>query len=145
MLPSSSSTSEAGFTLIELLIVLLIIGSLMAISVTGVSRMRTVLIYKNSLDQVVSDIRYTQQITDASKEKCMIKFGQGSNDYSVYKNNSLIKRSNIAPGLRFYGKSYFSFAPNGYTDVGGSGTLFIGGPARIRKIIVSSRGRIRIE
>jgi len=137
--------SRKGFTLVELLIVLAIISTILGLSITGISRLRSVLLYRNSVDQVVTDIKYAQQMTDASRQTCRIEFKAGKNEYAIYRNNVMIRTAKVAQGIQFYGKSYFSFAPNGYTDVGGSGTLYLGGSSRVKKIIVSSRGRIRVE
>jgi prepilin-type N-terminal cleavage/methylation domain-containing protein len=137
--------SRKGFTLVELLIVLVIISSLLGLSITGFKRFASSLGYKNAIDQVVTDIKYTQQMADSTQETCRIEFKAGSNDYSIYKSGTVIRAAKIDRTFQFYGKSYFSFVANGYTDVGGSGTLFIGGSSKVKKIIVSSRGRIRVE
>jgi len=134
-----------GFTLIEIIVVLVILSSLLALSITGATRYRSALEYKYSVDQVLSDVRLTQQMADASHETCRIEFKAGKNEYLILKSGELVRTYKVSPKVQFYGKSYFSFVPAGYTEVGGSGTLFIGGSPKIKKIIVSSQGRVRVE
>ena len=136
---------SSSFTLIELLVVLAVISSLLAISITGISRFKSSLEYRSSVDQVLSDVRLAQQLADSTSDVCRIDFKAGKNVYSVSQNGSIVRNGRVSNGVQFYGKSYFSFVPSGYTDVGGSGTLFLGGSASVKKIIVSSRGRIRVE
>jgi prepilin-type N-terminal cleavage/methylation domain-containing protein len=136
---------SCAFTLIEVLIVLAIIGSMLAFSVVGIAKFRNSLEYANSVNQVLSDIKLTQQLADMSCKTCKIEFKAGKNAYIITEGAQLY-RSCIASGkIQFYGKSYFSFVPSGYTEVGGSGTLFLGGSTKVKKIVVSSKGRIRIE
>ena len=134
-----------GFTIIELLIVLAVIGSLLAISYVSVMRFKASLECRGSVDQVVADIRLTQQLADTSYQLCRIEFSVGGNSYRIIKGDQLFRSRCLGGKLKFSGKSYFSFVPSGYTDVGGSGTLIIIGMPAEKKIVVSSRGRIRVE
>ena len=134
-----------GFTLIEIIIVLAITGILLALSVIGGLRYKNALEYSYSVNQVLSDIKMTQQLAGTSHEMCKIEFKSGKNEYHIVKAGTVVEASCVSPKVQFYGKSYFSFIPSGYTEVGGSGTLFLGGGPRVKKIIVSSRGRIRVE
>lgn len=136
---------QAGFTLIELLVVLAVIGSLLAISYVCVFRFKDSLEYSRSIGQIVSDIKLTQQLADTSYQVCMIEFTAGKNTYRIMKGGDLYRSRSISRRSQFSGKSYFSFVPSGYTDVGGSGTLFVNGTIKSKKIVVSSRGRIRVE
>lgn len=134
-----------GFTLIEVLIVLVIISSLLAFSVIGTQRFRSSLEYAGSVNQALSDIKLTQQLAASSSQTCRIDFNPGKNAYTISKGNTIYRTVKVSDKIRFSGKSYFEFVPSGYTDVGGSGTLMLGGISSTRKIIVSSRGRIRVE
>ena len=134
-----------GFTLIEFIIIIAIASSIIALSVAGGMRFKDSLEYSFSVNQVFSDVKLTQQLAQSSSQLCRIEFRAGKNSYTIIKGGSSYKKSMAGKNIQFYGKSYFSFSTSGCTDVGGSGTLFIGGPSKVKKIIVSSQGRIRIE
>jgi prepilin-type N-terminal cleavage/methylation domain-containing protein len=134
-----------GFTLIEVLVVLVIAGLLLSASITGIKKFANSLESNNAVNQVMSDIKLTQQLAVTSSQTCKIEFKAGKNNYSIMKGSSLIRSVTAGNNTQFYGKSFFSFAPSGNTDVGGSGTLYLGSSAKAKKIVVSSRGRIRIE
>lgn len=136
---------SSAFTLIEVIVVLVVVSLLLFFSVTGGMRFKNALEFKYSINQVISDIKVTQQLADTSLQLCKIEFKSGKNSYAITKGGSIYKTGSVSSKVQFYGKSYFSFVPSGYTEVGGSGTLFIGGASRVKKVIVSSRGRIRIE
>jgi len=135
----------SGFTLIEFIVIIAIAGSLIALSVVGGMRFKDSLEYSFSVNQVFSDVKLTQQLAQATSQLCRIEFRAGNNSYTIKKGGSSYKTGMAGKNIRFYGKRYFSFVPSGCTDVGGSGTLSIGGAPKIKKIIVSSQGRIRIE
>jgi prepilin-type N-terminal cleavage/methylation domain-containing protein len=134
-----------GFTLIEIVITLAIASSLIAFSIIGISRFGNSIQCNYSINQVFADIKLTQQLADTSLQECKIEFKAGKNEYKIIRGNNLFRSCSVNKKIQFYGKSYFSFVPSGYTDVGGSGTLYLGGYPKVKKIIVSSRGRIRIE
>ena len=146
--PRSSNCSPSSynaFTLIEMLVVIVMVSFLLAASVTGIKRFATSLEYANSVNQVLSDVKMTQQLAETSSQTCKIEFKAGKNIYNMFKGTNLIKSLAAGSNIQFYGKSFFSFAPSGNTDVGGSGTLYLSGTAKAKKIVVSSRGRIRVE
>lgn len=136
---------NSGFTLIEIIVILLIASSIMAISIVGGSAFKDSLEYNLSVSQVASDIKLTRQLAETSSQTCRIEFRAGKNIYAISKGGSIYRSSSAGRKIQFAGKSYFSFVPSGCTDVGGSGTLMMGGSARAKKIVVSSKGRIRIE
>jgi prepilin-type N-terminal cleavage/methylation domain-containing protein len=134
-----------GFTLIELLIVIAIAGMLIAFSISGTSRFRNSLEYSNSVSQVLSDIKLAQQLAETSAVTCSISFEPSSGAYSILKSGKLYRSVAASKNIRFSGKTYFEFLRSGDTGFGGSGTLIIGGSSKPKKIVVSQRGRIRIE
>jgi prepilin-type N-terminal cleavage/methylation domain-containing protein len=137
-------TSKA-FSLIELLIVLAVVGILAAIIFTGISNFSSNLQLNFAVDQVTADVKYAQQLARTSHETCEIRFKAGEPRYSITKSGAAVRTSTLSSSLKFFGKTYFAFAPSGDTEVGGSGTLVVIGRYRGKKVIVSSRGRIRIE
>jgi len=137
--------SPKSFTLVELIFILVIISSIMAVSLNGLIKYKNTIEYSNSVAQVISDVKLTQQMADASHDICRIEFKAGRNEYRILKNSKVIKQLKTGQKIQFCGKSYFSFVTSGYTEVGGSGTLFLGGSPKVSKIVVSSKGRIRIE
>ncbi len=134
-----------SFTLIELLIVIAIAGILIAFSISGTSRFRNSLEYGNSVNQILSDIKLTQQLAITSSQTCRINFTPSLSSYSISKAGKLYRSAIAGKNIQFSGKSYFEFLSSGDTDVGGSGTLTIGGSSNPKKIVVSQRGRIRVE
>jgi len=134
-----------GFTLIELLIVIAVVSCLIAFSIFGMEGFRNSLEYSNSVSQVLSDIKLTQQLANTSSQTCRIDFDPDSGAYSVSEAGRLYKCFTAGKNIRFSGKIYFEFLASGDTSVGGSGTLVIAGSSNPKKIIVSQRGRIRIE
>jgi prepilin-type N-terminal cleavage/methylation domain-containing protein len=142
---ASSVEASRGFTLVEMLIVLVVVGLLFCVSITSVSGFRSSLEFRSAVDQVLSDIKFTQQTADSTHTSCRINFTAGKSDYSIVQSGNTIKSAKVGPKVTFYGKSYFSFAPSGNTDVGGSGTLAIRSGSKAKKIIVSSMGRVRAE
>ena len=134
-----------GFTLIELLISLLIISTVISFVIFGGARLFSPLEYNISANQVLADVKLTQQLARTSHQTCRIDFEQGKNIYLIRKGNDVYRTCAAGKGIQFTGKTYFSFASSGCTDVGGSGTLSIGGSPNVKKIVVSSKGRIRIE
>ena len=134
-----------GFTLVEMVIVIVIVSAVIIISLAGAVRLKMSLEYRCSVKQVVADIKLTQQLADTSLQLCRIDFRPGKNAYTITKGGNMFKSASAGKNIQFYGKSYFSFVQSGYTDLGGSGTLFLGGSPKVKKIIVSSRGRIRVE
>jgi len=134
-----------GFTLVEMVIVIVIVSAVIIISLAGAVRLKMSLEYSCSVKQVVADIKLTQQLADTSLQLCRIDFRPGKNAYTITKGGNMFKSASAGKNIQFYGKSYFSFVQSGYTDLGGSGTLFLGGSPKVKKIIVSSRGRIRVE
>jgi type II secretory pathway pseudopilin PulG len=137
--------NTSGFTLIEFIVIIAIAGSLIALSVVGGIRFKDSLEYSSSVNQVLSDVKLTQQLAQSSSQLCRIEFRAGKNSYAIIKGGSPYRSFLAGKNIQFFGKSYFNFVPSGCTDVGGSGTLSIGGAPKIKKIIVSSKGRIRIE
>ena len=136
---------NSGFTLVEFIIIIAIASSLIALSVAGGIRFKDSLEYNLSVNQVFSDVKLTQQLAQTTSQLCRIEFRPGKNSYTIIKGGSHYKTGMAGKNIQFYGKSYFSFVPSGCTDVGGSGTLSIGGAPKVKKVIVSSKGRIRIE
>jgi hypothetical protein len=111
----------------------------------GIRKFRDSLEYNSLVDQIISDVKLTQQLADSTHEICKIDFKPGGNQYQIFKGNQLFRSNTMRPLVQFFGKSYFSFVGSGFTSVGGSGTLYVGGYAKTKKIIVSSKGRIRVE
>jgi hypothetical protein len=127
------------------MVILCIAGILITASVMGLGRMKSSLEYVYSINQITSDIKLTQQLADASMQLCSIDFKAGGSSYTITKGGILIRTCHVGSAIKFGGKDHFSFVQSRYTDVGGSGTLLVESPAKVKKIIVSSRGRIRVE
>ena len=142
---TSSSPSSSAFTLIELLIVLAVVGILLAFSVFEMTGFRNSLEYSNSVNQILSDIQLTQQLASSTSQTCRISFSSSSNTYSISKAGAVYMNITSGKNIRFSGKMYFEFIESGETAVGGSGTLTIAGSSNPKKIVVSQRGRIRVE
>ncbi len=134
-----------GFTLIEVLIVLAIIASIFSFSIIGGQKFKDSLEYGGSVDQILSDVKLTRQLAETSSQACRIDFNVGNNIYAISRGNAVYRSCSAGRRIKFSGKSYFAFLPSGQTAFGGSGTLLIGGAPNAKKIVVSQRGRIRVE
>lgn len=134
-----------GFTLIEVLVVLVIVSLLTSASIMGFKVFRNTIEFRDTVDQVLTDIKYTQQCAETSSRSCRIEFRPGENIYYVTKGSKMLRAGTVDKEIGFTGKEYFSFVPSGCTEVGGNGTLFVSGLGKTKKIIVSSMGRIRVE
>ena len=106
-----------GFTLIEILIVLALIGILFAFSYISHSNYIASVKLNAETKQITSNLR-------AAQNEARV----GHKTISVTINNKTIR-----------------FAPSGFCPPGYSGTIVVVGKNRIKKIIVSPNGRIRIE
>ena len=100
---------------------------------------------RSAVDQVVSDVKLAQQDALTTHSLTGVEFEIGGRTYMLINGGKIARLSSVGGSLKFEGKDHFSFASSGYTDVGGSGTLVINGRSGQKKLIVSSRGRIRVE
>ena len=140
-----SDAHASGYTLIELLVSLAVIGIIVLFSIGGVSKLKDSLDYWNTVNQVMFDVKLTQQLAETSHASCDIQFKSGGSEYKILQNGSVARTLSIDKQFTFSGKDRFSFAPSGDTNIGGSGTLCINGRPNVKKLIVSSEGRVRIE
>lgn len=122
--------AERGFTLAEIVIVLAICGFLTAFSLPLFTRFRASFLLDPHACGIASELRKTQALAFSRHQ---------SADWNV-------DRYDLPPGIFPCNSKTFAFASSGFPLPGGSGTQGLatvsGG---IRKIIVSSAGRIRIE
>ncbi len=119
---------RAGFSLPELLVVISLIF-LLAAAFPAFYGSKTQLLLGFESSLVASEIRKTQSMAVAT--------GQATSWDSA--------ACNLPGGLSFSANRVFSFSSSGFTPPGGSGTLILKAGNSIRKIIVSSYGRVRVE
>ena len=117
-----------GFCLPEILVVISLIF-LFAASFPLLNGSKNQLLLGMESSLVASEIRKTQARAVAA--------GQTTSwDSSAF---------HLPGGLSFPANRVFSFSSSGFTPPGGSGTLILKAGNSIRKIIVSSYGRVRVE
>ena len=139
---------KKGFSIIEILIVIGIISLLSGLSYFGFTSIRSSLDVSYAAKQVFSDVRLTQDLAKTVHYPHQIIFFRGSNHYQIInlEDDEIIKEEQVSNTVRFDGKEMFIFSSSGNPVVGGSGTLIISNIKRkIKKVIVSSNGRVRVE
>jgi len=116
-----------AFSLIELIVIVAIISSLLAISIPTIERFFCGLKLNLAANDVSSQLYLAQKTAQSTKTTCGAKFD--SVDKIITVSGKEIK-----------------FSPSGSTAFAGNGTISISNKYnRIKKVIVSTAGRIRIE
>lgn len=148
---------RSAFTLIETIIVLSVIGILLLCSIPALSNFMGGLSLKAVAREMVSDLRFSQERALALKTEVAVEV-RGKSLYGdpamyIIRKTSLIDKKSVnlkTVKLRrefdMRSNSLIRFSSTGSPPPGGSGTVVIedlGG--RVRKIVVSSAGRIRME
>jgi prepilin-type N-terminal cleavage/methylation domain-containing protein len=119
-----------GFTLIETLIIIAVLGVLLAATLPPFARFSAQLALNTTANNIVSELRALQSQA-AMRHK------------TLWLNPDKIKLLN---GIKFLAEKELSFSPSGCPPPGGSGTLIIINKFnKIKKIILSSAGRVRVE
>ncbi len=146
-----------GFTLIEIVVVLLIVGILFFAAIPVFSNIIQVLELNATARGIISDLRFAQEKAITGKSEVTIEFrgkallGDAAT-YVVSRMNVFkgredeIKRVKLQRKFDFRRDRTIKFASSGFPPPGGSGTVVLedmGG--RVKRIIVSSAGRIRME
>jgi prepilin-type N-terminal cleavage/methylation domain-containing protein len=137
-----------AFTVIEMLIVILLLGTLSGLAYFGLTSMKESLDVRSAAEQVYSEIRLTQEMAKTNHYPHQIEFIRGGNEYQIVdlRDDTIVKKEKLSDTIRFDGKEMFIFSYSGSPVVGGSGTLVISNfKKKVKKIVVSPIGRIRIE
>lgn len=116
-----------GFTLIEVLVVVAVVGILLGFSLQGVRSFSSQLALSVATNNLVCQIRKTQAEAMAQHKTAKVNF--------------------VLPSeIKLVKASALGFSNSGFTCFGGSGSLIIKNKlGQLRKIIVSSAGRVRVE
>lgn len=119
-----------GFTLIETLIIISILGVLFAATLPLYSSFSAQLALNTAASTIASELRSVQS-------------------QAVTRHQTLSlppDKIKLPAGIKFLSEKELSFSPSGYPPPGGSGTLIISNKLnKIKQIILSSAGRVRVE
>jgi type II secretory pathway pseudopilin PulG len=136
----------------ETMVVLGIVAMLFFAMVPGFFNALRVFELKAVARDIVSDLRLAQSRAISLKSTVTAEFNPKSlfGDSAFYKigrqGKSPIKRVNLPSKFNFVEVRVIKFSSSGFPPAGGSGTVLledIGG--RVKKVIVSSTGRVRME
>jgi len=139
-----------GFTLIELLITIAIIAVVMQISFASLSVLSRSVYLNSSASQLEGDLYLAKQKAVSTGDLCRLSCFSGEYKVEALDAKSglfyQIKRNVLGKGLNFKSGLTFLFSSNGFPVPGYFGTAAIqDGSGKIKKVVVSSVGRIRIE
>ena len=119
-----------GFSLIETLVVISTISLLFTAALPSLNRFFSLLLLDAETKTLASDLRALQSTAMTQRQSKSLDLGRfaGANRIKIAQNNRI------------------TFAPSGAAAFGRSGTLTLRDQfGHLRKIIVSSAGRIRVE
>ncbi len=146
-----------GFTLIEISVAIGIIGILFFAMLPVFSNMLGVLELKSLARSIVSDLRFAQEKAIGGKTTVSVYFlprtllgdpaGYVIKKMNVFKNKEdIVKRFKLPAKFDFLEAVTIQFAGTGFLPPGGSGTVRLEDrSSRVKRIVVSSAGRIRME
>jgi prepilin-type N-terminal cleavage/methylation domain-containing protein len=129
---------QKGFTLVSLLVALAILGILFTYTTLSTSGFLDGLRLKSAVKDAASALRSAQARAVAEKRTIRVSFI--SDSYLIDG-----KICNLPGKIRAHKDKEFRFSASGAPLVGYSGTLILTNGKQIKKIIISSAGRIRIE
>jgi len=164
-LTGQKSSNSCGFTLIELLLVTIIISVLIGISAPSLSRSVSSLALRNSTKDIVSLIKYSQQVAITERINYRVNFDFKKNKIFLTRRKNGAEAETYEPIKTSLGKPYFlsqkvritslkftntgltdqkylTCYPNGYTDKAtliisdGKETFSITTTGRIGRVIV---------
>lgn len=98
-------TKKAGFTLIELLIVIVIIGILILISVPALRAYRPNLQLSGSTRELITDLRYVQQLAVTEQIDHGIRFFVDEDKYQIIKHDAeeeVLAEKELPPEVSFH-------------------------------------------
>ena len=138
----------SGFTLIELLVVLLIISIAYAVAVPGVKAVLTGVEVNAAIRELVTDIRYAQQMAIGEGRVYRIIFNKHMNQYRVsytsYPIQVTVKQVVYPEGLTLLGTSFnndmLSFNVMGAPSAAGTITLKDNRGKEIRVTVLPATG-----
>jgi prepilin-type N-terminal cleavage/methylation domain-containing protein len=119
-----------AFTLVEILVVVGIIALVFSIGFPGMKTFSKQIILSSSAKVAASSLRALQQRAVAEHQTLVLD----------------LNRLNLPPGIVITQSRDIKFAASGFPPPGGSGSLILKNQlGQIKKIIVSSAGRVRVE
>jgi prepilin-type N-terminal cleavage/methylation domain-containing protein len=102
--------SDVGFTLLEVMTVLAIIGIISLISMPIYLQIRPTLTLNSETRDVVSDLRYAQQLAVTEQTNYSIELNQAQNKYTITntETSTIVKDENIKTGISIQSISGFT-------------------------------------
>ncbi len=141
---------KKGFTILELLIVISLVSLLMSISAMNMAGLKRALLLDNSANELANTLTIMKQTAISSSGRtglvCNVK-KYYIETLDLFSNSmKKTREASLPDGICFKEPCEISFSQSGFPIPGYSGTITMSDRSeRIKKIIVSSFGRIRIE
>jgi len=131
---------KTGFSLVELLLVLGLIAILSSLSFPVYCSFYKNLCLAHAAHQVAADLRAQQQRAFTCQEEIRVVFS--GRQYSITGLRAVV----LPSGISVTRDEIISFSSTGAPSPGGSGTITLSGKnLSVKKVVVASSGRIRIE
>lgn len=119
-----------AFTLVEIIVVIAVCSSLFSLSFYSLRRFLSQSQLATSADKLVSELRKIQSQARLERQTTSLD----------------ISKQNLPSGIKIIKTSQIKFAPSGFTDFGGSGSIILRNRlGKTKKIVVSTVGRVRVE
>lgn len=140
---------QQGFTLIEVLIVIAVLGILATMAIPRLGNSIADHELNSAAQQMVSELRYLQQITvnsDTDKAIPVMKFS--TNDYRISQGVDTVRLVTLPPSVRIYGtpKDIVFEVFTGHIPINGNQTITLTSTKtnKTRSVVVyANTGRIR--
>lgn len=118
-----------GFTLIELVIIFSVIAIIIGVSVFAIKALRPTLQLSAAARDMLTNLRYTQQISVTEQDKYCIQFSVSGSTYNIFKCGGTVISStkNLPPGITIKSVTFTNNTTeyNPYGAVKESGTIIL--------------------
>jgi len=139
--------SSKGMTLIEVIVVLVIIGILSAVAISGVgSSFSSEVSVGGAAQMIASDIRYAQEFAMANQVSKSVIFTSGSSVYTFIPASGLDSTGRLPAGVTVNNNFTITFNSLGEPIAGGGGSVTVSGGGPVKTIsIVNYTGKVNIS
>ena len=143
---------KKAFTLVEMLVVVSVIGIISGISVVAIKNYQPTMNLNGIARDIVTDLRYAQQLTVSEQVKHGIKFCQIEKKYQVIRYGAeeiIIKEANLPQGVSYQSIEGFTlerarFNPYGAVEEGGT-VVLINEESKTKTIEIKPSGFVKMQ